>query len=176
MTSAPSPQGRRIIVAVVTGEAGRQIQKWRECYDAMEAVRLPPHATLCYWAPDASTEDLERQVRHAFPQAVDVRLGPVQQGDNDQGTLFVAVLDQDQLNKGLDRLYDGSHAAFPPRRDWRWHVTCVRDTRGKDAAALLDAAKVLNPGSWRFEEVAYLELRGDRYERLATWRLGDRAS
>jgi hypothetical protein len=30
---------------------------------------LPPHVTLCYWAPDASLRLLERQVRHAFPCA-----------------------------------------------------------------------------------------------------------
>jgi len=172
MTSAPSPQGRRIIVAVVTGETGARIQAWREQYDPREALRLPPHATLCYWAPDAPTEDIERQVRYAFPSTTDVRLGGVRQGSNDQGTLYVEVLDRTPLDEALQRLYDGTHVEFPGLREWRWHVTCVRDTRGKDVAALKQAAASLpDESSWQVDTVAYLELRGERYEPIALWRL-----
>ncbi len=177
MTSTPSPQGRRILVAVVTGEAGGRIQSWRMIHDPKEAVRLPPHATLCYWAPDVEVERLEEQVRYAFPTGVDVRLGGVEQGDNDQGTLFVEVIDQELLNHGLQRLYDGSFVEFPPQRDWRWHITCVRDTRDRDVEALRRASRTLQiEGPWRFDTVAYLELRGDRYEPIATWSLDEPAS
>jgi 2'-5' RNA ligase len=172
MTSAPSPQGRRIIVAVVTGKAGKAIQSWRMIHDPKEATRLPPHATLCYWAPDAPTEEIEKQVRHAFPAPVEVRLGGVQIGDNDQRTMFVEVLDQKPLDAGLQRLCDGSYVDFPPLRDWRWHVTCVRDTRGRDVEELASAAAcLLLDEAWSFDTVALLELRGDAYEPIATWNL-----
>ena len=85
-TAAPSPSGRRVLVAVVTGEVGRRIQAWRERYDAAQAARLPPHATLCYWAdvePDAA---LEAQVRHAFPGPLAVRLGRVREFENEEHT------------------------------------------------------------------------------------------
>jgi hypothetical protein len=138
MTSAPSPEGRRILVAVVTGHAGEQIQRWREQYDPEQAKRLPPHATLCYWAPVADVENLEEQVRHAFPVPFDVRLGPVRLGTNDQQTMYVEVVDRSPLDEALVRLYDGTHVEMPVRRgDWLWHVTCVRESRGRDQAALM---------------------------------------
>jgi hypothetical protein len=173
MTSTPSPQGRRIIVAEVNGDAGRAIQAWREVHDPREALRLPPHATLCYWAPDAPIEEIEQQVRYAFPEALDIRLGGVMQGDNDQGTLFVEIIDEQPLDAGVQRLYDGTHVKFPPRDGWQWHVTCVRDTRGRDAEALLEAAASLRfETPWLFDTVSYLVLDGERYRPLATWRLG----
>lgn len=172
MTSTPSPQGRRIIIAVVTGEAGERIQAWRLQHDAKEAVRLPPHATLCYWAPDEPVDALEKQVRHAFPRPVEVELGGVKQGNNDQGTLYVEVVDPAPLQQGLERLYDGTYAAFPAMDHWRWHVTCVRDTRGKDVDALKAAATSLQiDGAWCVDTVALMELRGDRYEDVARWTL-----
>ena len=174
MTSAPSPQGRRILIAVVTGVAGDLIQDWRLVHDAKEAMRLPPHATLCYWAPDARVEDIERQVSHAFSEPIEVRLGQVQQGDNDQGTLFVEVIDQEALNQGLERLYDGRYVLFPEKREtWRWHVTCVRDTRCRELDSLLRAARTLQLDQpWRFNTVALMELRGDQYHVLARFFLG----
>ena len=59
-----APIGRRVLVAVVRGELGEQIQAWREKYDAKHAARLPPHLTVCYRPPEASLETLERQIRH----------------------------------------------------------------------------------------------------------------
>ena len=55
-----SPPGRRVLVAVVTGEAGVRIQTWRERHDPEQARRLPPHTTLCYWAPVVKPELLEK--------------------------------------------------------------------------------------------------------------------
>src|SRR5258708_25720884 len=71
-----TPPGRRVLVAVVNGQPGALIQAWREKYDAKHASRLPPHLTVCYRPPQASLASLEAQVRHAFPQPVEVRLGP----------------------------------------------------------------------------------------------------
>ena len=172
MTSQASPQGRRILVAEVTGEAGRRIQAWRETNDPQEAKRLPPHSTLCYWAPDASKQALGRQVNHAFSEPVTVRLCPVKQGDNDQGTLYVEVREAEALDAALQRLYDGTYVAMPTVDHWRWHVTCVRDTRERDLEALWAAARQLDLDcAWRIEKVSYLELRGNRYEELACWRV-----
>ena len=47
-SSVASPQGRRVLVAVVTGDPGERIQQWREKHDPDQAHRLPPHTTLCY--------------------------------------------------------------------------------------------------------------------------------
>lgn len=174
MTSTPSPEGRRILVAVVTGEPGERIQAWREKHDPEQAQRLPPHATLCYWAPDAEPDVLERQVRHAFPAPFDVRLGDVRKGTNDQETLFVEVIDREPLDRALATLYDGTHVTFPDRRaDWLWHVTCVRESRGRDQDALMRAAQELCLGDapWTVETVAYMQLQGGAYVTLASWKL-----
>ena len=172
MTSVPSPEGRRILVAVVTGEAGERIQAWRLQHDREQAERLPPHATLCYWAPTAEPEQLEQQVRHAFCAPVDVRLGAVGQGDSDQRTFFVEVQDTSPLDDALVRLYDGTHVSLPPVDHWRWHVTCVRDSRGRDQDALWAAAKDLTiDAPWTVDTVAYLELKGGAYSTIASWHL-----
>jgi 2'-5' RNA ligase superfamily len=175
MTSKPSPPGRRILIAVVTGEAGRRIQTWREKYDPEQARRLPPHATLCYWAPTVEAELLERQVRHAFEAegTPTVRLGQVRKGDNDQETLYVEVIDTAPLNAMHFRLCDGTFLPLPGRDDWLWHVTCVRESRGKDQVALMQAAQSLDlsDAPWTVETVAYMELRGDRYEPVTTWQM-----
>src|SRR5262245_9151246 len=93
----PSPEGssprRRVLVAVVTGEVGRRIQAWRERYDIVQATRLPPHATLCYWASVEPNAALAAQVRHAFPAPIEVRLGAVREFDNAEHTFYVEVLD-----------------------------------------------------------------------------------
>jgi 2'-5' RNA ligase len=172
MTSAPSPQGRRILVAVVTGEAGERIQAWREEHDAEQAGRLPPHTTLCYWAPNAPVETMERQVRHAFPTPISVRLGKVCEFKNDQHTFYVEVAGTEALEESRKALYDGAHVAFPTADGWTWHITCVRDSRDRDLDALREATKTLDlPYSWRVEKVAYLQLNGERYEELASWHL-----
>jgi hypothetical protein len=175
MTSTPSPPGRRILIAVVTGEAGHRVQAWREEYDVEQARRLPPHATLCYWAPTVEPRLLERQVRHAFEvdDLLTVRLGEVRKGNNDQETMYVEVLDTAPLDTVHARLYDGKHVTLPGREGWLWHVTCVRESQGQDQDALMQAAQSLDlsDAPWTVDTVAYMELRGDRYESIATWQM-----
>ena len=73
-----------------------------------------------------------------------------------------------------------AHLALPRREAggdawWTWHVTCVRDARGRDLAALRREAAALRLDlPWRVERVAYLELRGDRYVPLEEWSVGAR--
>lgn len=176
METAPEPstssQGRRVLVAVVTGEAGARIQAWRARHDAVQARRLPPHATLCYWAQDAEPEQLERQVRHAFAEPVAVHLGAVREFDNGEHTFYVEMGDTDRLDAARRRLYDGAHCLLPPLREWTWHVTCVRDSRGRDRDALRRAAADLaRDSSWTVDTIALLELRDGVYEPVATWRV-----
>src|SRR5262245_60745917 len=169
-----SPAGRRILVAVVTGEVGARIQAWRQRYDSAQAARLPPHATLCYWAsvePDAA---LEAQVRHAFPRPVEVRLGRVREFDNGEHTFYVEGLDTADLDAARLRLYDGTHLELPRRLglDWSWHVTCVRDSRGRDRDVLRRLAEGLTlDAPWRIERVAHMELSGGRYESLVEFEI-----
>ena len=173
MTSTPSPDGRRILVAVVTGEAGERIQAWREQHDPEQARRLPPHVTLCYWVPDVSLEQLEQQIRHAFPSRVTVRLGPVREFDNDQHTFYVDVEGADALEECREALYDTTFVTLPQGESWTWHITCVRDSRGRNLEAIREAAKALElPYSWHVDKVSYLQLNGDAYEELASWQLG----
>lgn len=168
--ASPSPPGRRVLVAVVTGEAGARIQAWREQQDPVQARRLPPHATLCYWAQDADPEQLERQVRHAFAGSVAVQLGAVREFDNGEHTFYVEVGDTDQLDAARRRLYDGTHCPLPSLREWTWHVTCVRDSRGRDRDALRRAAADLSlDTAWTVDTIAWLELRDDVYVTVATW-------
>jgi 2'-5' RNA ligase len=168
----PSPQGRRVLVALVTGTAGECIQRWRQTHDPYQARRLPPHVTLCYWAPDGCIESLERQVRHAFAERVTVRLGGVRQFDNGEHTFYVEVLDTARLDAARRRLYDGTYAPLPPLCEWTWHVTCVRNANGRDLTALRRAAAGLRLDTeWTVDTVGYLELRGDTYEPIAQWRV-----
>jgi 2'-5' RNA ligase len=170
-----SPSGRRILVAVVTGDVGRRVQAWRERYDARQAARLPPHATLCYRASVEPGAALEAQVRHAFPGPVDVRLGQVREFENDEHTFYVEVLEAAELDAARRRLYDRTHVELPRRLglDWTWHVTCVRDSRGRDREVLRRlAAELTVDAPWRIDRIAHLELRGERYEPLAEFELG----
>jgi hypothetical protein len=170
-----SPQGRRILIAPVAGESGRRIQRWRERYDPEQARRIPPHVTLCYWAPVVEPTILEPQIRHAYNQAILVQLGAVQEFDNADRTLYVSVLGTSQLDGARRRLYDGTYLQLPGRADWTWHVTCVRTSRGRDMARLRVAAEELNAeGGWLLDTISYLELRGDRYEMIAEWRIDRR--
>ena len=172
MTSAPSPDGRRILVAVVTGEAGERIQAWRLLHDPEQAERLPPHSTLCYWAPSVAVETMERQIRHAFPGPVSVRLGKVAEFKNDQHTFYVEVVGTDALEECRRALYDGKYLTFPTADTWTWHVTVVRDSRDRDLRALREATKTLEiPYSWHVSKVSYLQLTGGRYAELASWDL-----
>lgn len=172
-SSIASPQGRRVLVAVVTGERGDCIQRWREAHDPEQARRLPPHTTLCYWAPDLPLDAIGKQVRHAFSEPVEALLGAVRSFANDQGTLYVEVLNTGQLDRARRRLYDGTHAALGEAGDWPWHVTCVRDTRGRDRETLLQHAGRLDAsGPWKVERAALLELRGDAYAPLGVWDVG----
>jgi hypothetical protein len=155
---------------VVTGEAGDRIQRWREVHDAEQASRLPPHTTLCYWTPQIEPDLLGRQVRHAFAKPVTVKLSEVREFDNDQHTFYVELLNTTALNDARKRLYDGKHVALPGFREWEWHVTCVRESLGRDLVELRQLANGLRIDSqWRIDTVVYLELRGDRYEPLASW-------
>lgn len=171
---AESPQGRRVLVARVTGEAGERIQDWREQHDPDQARRIPPHATLCYWLPaDVDMTLLDAQVRHAFPESISVRLGGVHEFDNVDRTFYVEVREADLLDEARERLFDGSHLALPGRdRHWTWHVTCVRKSIGRNVAALREAAAGLElERGWVVDTVACLELRGNRYHDVRTWDL-----
>jgi hypothetical protein len=157
---------------VVTGEAGERIQAWRQRHDAYEAARIPPHTTPCYWATAFDLDALGRQVTHAFPKTIDLRLGEVREFGGEQGTFYVELLDTARLDAARLRLYDGTHLDMGAFTPWPWHITCVRDTRGRDVDALRTAAAGLNPGDqWRLERIACLELRGSRYEPVACWDL-----
>lgn len=171
-SSTVSPQGRRVLVAVVTGEPGERVQAWREQHDPREAGRIPPHTTLCYWANDFDLVALGQQVRHAFPAAVPVALGGVHEFNGEQGTFYVQLLEAAGLDDARSRLYDGSHLDMGPAREWTWHITCVRDSSGRDLESLRATAAQLHPGeAWLVNRVACLELRGERYEPVATWDL-----
>jgi 2'-5' RNA ligase len=168
-----SPQGRRVLVAVVTGEIGERIQNWRERYDPEQARRLPPHATLCYWASDGDLARMEQQVRYAFDRSVSVKLGRVREFDNADRTRYLEVLETAELDAARERLYDGTFAAFERQHgNWTWHVTCVRYAKGRDTEELRLAADELSiDTTWTIDRVAYLELQGDRYVPLADWQL-----
>ena len=168
--SEVSPSGRRVLVAVVTGEVGARIQAWRERHDPEQARRLPSHVTLCYWAPVVEPELLERQVRHAFDRPVAVRLGSVHEFGNQDHTFYVEVLDTAPLDEARSRLYDGTFLELPGRPDWTWHVTCVRYGRARDLDELRRLTTELTLDTvWQLDTIAYLELRGERYEPLAEW-------
>jgi hypothetical protein len=171
-SNAVSPQGRRVLVAVVNGEAGERIQAWRLQHDPREAARIPPHTTLCYWATGLDVDDLGLQVCHAFPAAIPIGLGEVAEFEDEQGTFYVKMLQTSALDAARRRLYDATHLDMGPAREWPWHVTCVRNTNGRDRRTLRSAAATLAPGdTWLLDEVACLELRGDRYETVRSWRL-----
>ena len=168
--SEASPPGRRVLVAVVAGEVGGRIQAWRERHDPDRPAGLPPHVTLCYWAPAVEPELLERQVRHAFDRPFAVRLGSVHEFGNQDHTFYVEVLDTAPLDEARARLYDGTFLELPGRPDWTWHVTCVRYGRDRDLDELRRLATELTLDTvWQLSTIAYLELRGERYEPLAEW-------
>ncbi len=170
---AESPQGRRVLVALVTGDAGDSIQEWRLRNDPQQARRIPPHATLCYWIPDVTMAALDAQVRHAFPGPIPVRLGGVREFDNVDRTFFIEVHDTDCLDEARERLFDGTIIDLPGRdRHWTWHVTCVRKSIGRNVAQLREAAGSLALDTdWEIDTIACLELRGNRYDEIHAWNL-----
>ncbi len=175
---ADSPQGRRVLVALVTGDAGDRIQEWRLRHDPEQAQRIPPHATLCYWIPDDMDMTLlESQVRHAFSGPIPVRLGGVHEFDNVDRTFYIEVQDTDGLDEARERLFDASFVDLPGRdRHWTWHVTCVRKSIGRNVAALREAAAALALESeWVADTIACLELRGGRYDEIHAWNLREAA-
>lgn len=177
MSDTPSPSGRRVLVAVVTGPLGEAIQAWRQEHDPKQARRLPPHTTLCYWAPPVDDADaLDRQIRHAFPAAMTVMLGGVHEFTNRDGTFFVEVQDTSALDAARIRLFDGRFCSLDGQQDFTWHVTCVRYPDDAKREALRDAANALTATIaarpvWTVDSIAWLELRDGVYEPLRTWTL-----
>ncbi len=170
--SAASPPGRRIVVAVVTGAIGDAVQRWREEHDPEQARRLPPHATLCYWAPTVDPDLLERQVRHALPGPIPVRLGTIHHFTNRDRTLYLPVEDTEALDEARVRLYDGTHLALAKDHDWDWHVTVVRYGRHRQTDWLLaEGVPLPDDGRWMIDTVAYMELRDGQYHDIARWLL-----
>lgn len=181
MSDLPSPNGRRVLVAIATGALGATIQAWRQDHDPKQARRLPPHTTLCYWAPPIEEADaLDRQIRHAFPDPVRVTLASVHEFTNRDGTFYIAVNDTDDLNAARARLFDGTYCTIDGPRDFTWHVTCVRypdDTKRdmlREAAQELTETIAQSP-NWTIDTIAWLELRNGVYEPLRTWSLNNAA-
>jgi hypothetical protein len=170
----PPVPPRRVLVAVVPGPLGEQIQAWRERYDARQAARLPPHLTVCYRPPEADLDRIEAQVRYAFTAPVPVRLGGVFVLGHPEAPLAVSVHDTEQLEAARRRLFDGTHVQMGGRHEWPWHITCIRYGYKRDRDALLSAAAVelALDEPWLIECISYLELRAGRYEPLAEWNLG----
>jgi 2'-5' RNA ligase len=166
-----SRYGRRVVAAVVDGEAGERIQRWREVHDPRQAARLPPHLTLCYWAPRADADLIERQVRHAFPEPVEVYLGGVKAFRNPEQTRYVEVLQTDELDAARARLYDGTYVPFPEVTRWRWHVTLVRYAHRVLAESVGAADRWSLDTAWTLSRFAYLELTPHGWEWLGEWRL-----
>ncbi|MDP1602758.1 MAG: 2'-5' RNA ligase family protein [Legionella sp.] len=169
-----SEQGRRILITPVEGEPGDRIQAWRLAHDPEQAKRYPPHLTLCYDPPITDTSDalamLGRQVRHAFPSPVVIRLSGVAQFGDGHRTLYVRALETEALDEARTRLFDGTHLAFPPLRPWPWHVSCLRNAALapfdliEEARAGLDFDLTIEVGA-----VEYRELQGRTYEVIARW-------
>ena len=165
--------GRQVLVAVITGEAGRRIQHWRERHDSKQAARLPPHLTLCYRVPDAPLPLVEAQVRHAFPSPVTLRLGRVFVLEHPEAPLAVSVSDTEGLDAARRRLFDGRYVQMAGRHEWPWHITCVRYGLPRDRERLLRLARTeLDLDEpWTIEAISYLALRGGRYDTVAEWEL-----
>ena len=173
MTS--SRDGRRVIVAPVTGEVGDRLQKWRERHDPEQARRLPPHTTILYWANIDTADEaaLSAQIAHAFPHAIDVTLGTVHTFANADSTYYVDVSQTDALNEARTRLFDRSRLTLPEQRqEWDWHVTVVRYGIRHDPAALAPYLPELTLNStWHIDRLLWLELRDGIYHEVGRWEL-----
>ncbi|MBV9580982.1 MAG: 2'-5' RNA ligase family protein [Chloroflexi bacterium] len=172
------PVPRRVLVAVVPGDLGAQIQAWRERHDARQATRLPPHLTVCYRPPTVPLEDIEAQVRHAFVAPVPVRLGPVFVLGHPEAPLAVSVHDTQQLDLARERLFDGTHMQMGGRHEWPWHITCIRYGAKRDRDELLHTAatELALDAPWLIDRISYLELRDGRYQPVAEWDLDPTAA
>lgn len=167
-----SKNGRRVIVAPVTGAIGARIQAWREKYDPQQALRLPPHATIMYWANfDVDDAAVDAQIRHAFPSPVIVRLGDVHTFQNPDRTRYIEVQETEHLNNARSRLFDGSYFEFPDQRtEWDWHVTVVRYGVKADENAVNAAIPELDStGEWVIDVLLLLELRDGVHEEVRRW-------
>jgi hypothetical protein len=169
------PVPRRVLVAVVRGELGEQIQGWRERHDPRHAARLPPHLTVCYRPPEASVETIEAQVRHAFEAPVPVRLGAVFVLAHREAPLAVSVHETSQLDLARQRLFDGTHTEMGGRQEWPWHITCIRYGHKRDREELLSiaATELALDAPWLIDQISYLELRDGRYQPVAEWDLSE---
>jgi hypothetical protein len=165
--------GRRVLVTAVTGELGDRIQVWRERHDPKQAWRLPPHLTLCYQPPPAALDVIEAQVRHGFPRPIQVRLGAVGELPHREAPLVVQVFETDELDAARQRLFDGRYIQMGGRREWPWHITCVRYGQSRDRHALLDLAaqELALDHPWTLSVVSYLDLRNGHWEAVGEWPL-----
>jgi hypothetical protein len=112
-------------------------------------------------------------VQHAFAAPVTVRLGGVREFDNEQHTFYVAVEQTAALDAARTRLFDGAYLPLTGSDSWTWHVTCVRESHGRDLDALRTAAAALQlDAPWRVDIIACLELRDDVYISVASWSVG----
>ncbi len=168
-----SQPGRRVLLAVVPGELGQRIQALRERYDPVRARFLPPHLTLCYRPPSAPLADIERQVRHAFPEPVLVRVRGAAELPNRDMTLVIGIVESDALDEARRRLFDATYVTLGGYRDWPWHITWLRYGVNRDRAALLAAAEreLMLDEPWSIDTVSLLERREIDYQVLADWRL-----
>ncbi len=166
---------RRVLVAVVPGDVGDQIQAWREKYDTRQAARLPPHLTVCYRPPHEPLDALEAQVRHAFARPVPVRLGSMFVLGHPEAPLAVSLHETQQLDRARQRLFDGRYVEMGGRHEWPWHITCIRYGYKRDRDELLSAAssELALDVAWLIDRISYLELRDGRYEPVAEWDLTD---
>lgn len=171
-SSATSPEGRRVLVALVTGELGRRIQEWRLRNDPVQAERIPPHATLCYWVPDLAEAELGAQVVHAFPAGISVLLNNAAFFESGEQSMYLPIVESVALDEARRRLYDRTACDLGQQGEWPWHVTCVRDSRGRDRSELSAASTGLpSDARWEIDTVACLELRGARYIPIHAWNL-----
>ncbi len=169
-----SEPGRRVLLAVVPGEVGQRLQAWRVRDDPVRARLLPPHLTLCYRPPNVAPAAIERQVRHAFPEPVLVRLRGFTELPNRDRTLAVGVVESTALDEARRRLFDARYVELGGYREWPWHITWVRYGVHRDRAALLGLAKREFPldEPWLIDRVSLLERGETDYQVLADWPLG----
>lgn len=162
-------------MAPVTGALGDHIQAWRLKYDPQQAERLPPHATVLYWANLEDDQDaaLEAQIRHAFPGPVEVHLTEVKQFLNPDQTRYIEVTETNDLDAARARLFDCTHLLLPEQRQtWEWHVTIVRYGIKADMSVIKPAISQLSLQKTRVvDTLLLLELRDGIYHEVTRWDL-----